>query len=57
MIIEVVTGDGNFLERRYESDCVPVIGDRLVFGNFGYRVTDRTWRMDTDIVELWTEKE
>lgn len=55
MIIEVVWGD--VIEFRYQADHVPAIGDRIVFEHFGYRVTDRTWQLDTGTVELWTEKE
>lgn len=55
MIIEVIWDDR--LEYRYESDHVPVIGDRVTFADVGYRVTERTWRLDGGTVELWTERE
>ena len=55
MIIEVVVNDR--LELRYESDHVPAIGDRIISGHFGYRVTERTWQLDQGIVELWAEME
>lgn len=55
MIIEVVVND--CLELRYESEHVPVIGDRIVSNYTGYKVTERTWQRDQGIVELWAEME
>lgn len=56
MIIVVVICD-DVEEFRYPAENVPAIGDRIVSDYTGYRVTDRTWRLDEGIVELWTEKE
>lgn len=55
MIIEVIADE--IVQFRYESDHVPVIGDRIVFEHLGYRVTDRSWHLDDGTVELWTEIE
>lgn len=55
VIIEVIADET--VQFRYESDHVPVIGDRIVFEHFGYRVTDRSWHLKDGTVELWTEIE